>query len=348
MYKRIVIKIGSGVITEDGRLDERAIERIVGQVADLRKAGVETILISSGAGAAGKGILASSGSGGISDRQVFSSVGQIALMTLYAKLFESRDYRCAQILVTKEDFRDKQHYANMKNCFENLLRENIVPIVNENDPIAATGMSFTDNDELAGLIASQLNAEAVIILSGVDGVLQQGKAIAEIGTENISEAEKHIAKEKSATGRGGMKTKFEIAKKLMAQGIATHIANGAKENIILDIVEGKQLGTTFVPERKLSAIKRRLAHAGDFAAGSVYVNKGAEEILLSGQFKSLLPVGITKVEGDFKKGDVILILNESGNKLGAGIAQYDADSARSALGQKGGKALVHYDYLFIG
>lgn len=352
MYKRIVIKIGTGVITENDHLEESVVRDLVRQVVALREEGIETVMVSSGAVATGRSALSLQGAEDVTNRQVYAAVGQVGLMSLYAKLFSEHGYASAQVLVTKEDFRDKNHYASMKGCFENLLRERIVPIVNENDVIARHELSFSDNDELAGLVASQVNADLVVMLSSVDGILEgvsmQGSVIGEVTPETAEALAVHITEAKSAGGRGGMKRKFEIARRLMAQGIEVFVGNGRRHNVLIEIVEGGTFGTRFIPDRKLSAIKRRLSHSEGLSTGTVYIDGRAEEVLMSGEFISLLPVGITKVEGDFKKGDVIEIRNRTKKKIGAGIAQYDAAKALEYCGKKGAKALVHYDYLFIG
>ena len=353
MYKRIVVKVGSRVISDEGRLNEEAVREIVSQISELRAKGIEVILVTSGATATGKGLLSvNEKTHSKDDRQVYASVGQIRLMYLYAKYFSEMGHLCGQILVTKGDFRDKEHYANIKKTFENLLRKDIVPVVNENDAIAISELVFSDNDELAGLIASQINANAVIMLSSVDGVMINAggavSSIPEVYSDTAQEVEKHIDSSTSASGRGGMKTKFEIAKKLMKQGIITHILDGKRTRAILDIVEGKHIGTKFNPEGKLSAVKRRLSHAEGFSAGSAYVNEGAEKILLTQKSCSLLPVGVTKIEGNFKKGDIIEVKGVTGNRLGFGIAQYGAKDAQDFMGKKGAKELIHCDYLLIG
>ena len=354
MYKKVIVKIGSGVISKEGRFDAQVVEHIVEQIVSLNKIGVEIVLITSGAVATGRGILKLNDRvDSIVQKQVFASVGQVKLMSFYSDIFGKHGYTCAQVLVTKEDFRDRQHYLNMKNCLENLLQDNVVPVVNENDVIAITELIFTDNDELAGLIASQLNADAVIILTSVDGVLDgnpndpKSQVIPEIDFAKSSSFEKHITNDKSASGRGGMHTKFGIAKKLAAQGITTHIASGKGQNTIVDLVEGKSVGTKFIPHRKLSATKRRLAYSAGLSKGVVYVNKCAEDILLSKKAISLLPVGIVKVEGVFEKGDVIEIKNEAKKKLGFGIAQYDSQKATDSIGKKKIRALIHCDYMFL-
>jgi len=352
-YKKIVVKVGSRVISDSGKLDEGAVRSIVSQIAELRSRGIEVVLVTSGATATGKELLAmKKPTHTIDERQVFASVGQIRLMYLYAKFFSELGHLCGQILVTKGDFRDREHYANIKHCFQNLLAKGIIPVVNENDAIAISELIFSDNDELAGLIASQLNADAVIILTSVDGVMigegAKTMAVPEIYADTASEIEKYIDASISASGRGGMKTKFDVAKKLMKQGIVVHIVNGTGEHPILDVVEGKPFGTKFVPEKKLSAVKRRLAHAEGFATGVAYVNRGAEEILLTKKAVSLLPIGVTKIDGSFRKGDVIEVRGESGKKLGFGISQCDSVVAKEAVGKKGARPLIHCDYLFIG
>jgi len=354
MYKRVIVKIGSGVISKEGRFDAQVVEHIVEQIVSLNKIGVEIVLITSGAVATGRGILKLNDKvDSIVQKQVFASVGQVKLMSFYADIFGKYGYTCAQVLVTKEDFRDRRHYLNMKNCFENLLQDNVIPVVNENDVIAITELIFTDNDELAGLIASQLNADAVIILTSVDGVFDgnpnnpKSQVISEIDFAKYSLFEKYITADKSAFGRGGMYTKFGIAKKLATQGVATHIVNGKKQNVIVDVIRGKFVGTKFISNRKLSAIKRRLAYSESFSKGVVYVNKCAEDILLSKKVASLLPVGVVMVKGEFEKGDVIEIRNEEKKKLGFGITQYDSKKATDSIGKKRVRALIHYDYIFL-
>lgn len=349
--KRIVIKVGTRVIsTEEGELDQKILKQIVDQVVLLRKRNIEVVLITSGAVGAGKSLLSLKEKNRIIERQVFASIGQVRLMNIYSELFSKHGYLCAQVLVTKEDFRDKEHYFNMRNCFESLLLDNVIPIVNENDVIATTELLFTDNDELAALVASQLNADEVIILTSVDGVLDKNKqVIPEIDFINTREAEKYITPEKSVFGRGGMLTKFNIAGKLSRQGIAAYIVNGKKRNILLDLVKGARAGTKFMPQKKTSALKRRIAYSEGAAKGRVYVNKCAEDMLLSKErIMSLLPIGITAVEGNFNKGDIVEIRNEEKVKLGFGIAQYGSEKIKEAAGAKNGQTFIHYNYMFIG
>jgi len=245
--KRIVIKVGTNVLAKtDSSLDKLILRQVVVQLVKLKQQGWNPVLVSSGAVGAGKSIL---GSIEIQDeairRQVFSAVGQTTLMKRYFELFIEYDVIGAQVLATKEDFTEGEHYQNMVNCFEGLIGEGIVPVVNENDVVSLTELMFTDNDELAGLTAKMIGAEKMIILSNVDGLYDSHKNVVSqipFGDDSFKE---HISVEKSGLGRGGMQSKFEIATNSAAAGIETYIANGKQDNVILDIIEGKQIGTRF-------------------------------------------------------------------------------------------------------
>ena len=252
MKKRIIIKVGTKVLTTmEGRLDVAVVKRLAAQIGAIKKKGNEVILVTSGAMGSGRSLIKPKKDSPVIEKQVLAAVGQVKLMSTYFDAFARHDLICAQVLVTKEDFRDKKHYLNMKNCFENLLRSGAVPVVNENDVVATSELLFTDNDELTGLIASQLKADKVILLTSVDGFLasdgKDGKSrvIHEIKTKNIGSYKKHVSSDKSDGGRGGMTSKFAVAKKLALEGIAVHIGNGKKKNIILDMLSGKRVGTKF-------------------------------------------------------------------------------------------------------
>ncbi|MEI6650891.1 MAG: glutamate 5-kinase [Candidatus Moraniibacteriota bacterium] len=356
MYHRIVVKVGTKVLSgDDGLLDALTIENIVRQISALKKRGVEIVLVTSGAVGSGRAVMGKTiGQETIEDKQVFAAVGQVRLMETYSELFRESGYACAQVLVTKEDFRDRNHYQNMRRCFLNLLRDGIVPIVNENDVIAIRELVFTDNDELAGLVAAQLQADALVILTSVDGILSgspsdpSAKTIPRITVEDLTDARRHITTDKTAAGRGGMLSKFTVAKRLALSGIAVHIADGRKRNVIRDILDEKRIGTTIVPTGKLSGVKRRLAHSEGLAMGAVRVNDCARDILLSKERPiSLLPVGITGIDGDFRKDDVVEIRDRNDFRLGFGIAKFDATQVKELAGTKNGRAVIHRDSMFI-
>lgn len=354
-YQRIVVKVGTNVLTrEDGLLDITNISQLTDQLAELKKTGLEVILVSSGAVGAGRAILSvPPGLNKVVRRQILSSVGQVRLMETYRQLLANHGLLCGQVLATKEDFRDRQHYLNMQNCFQALLRDRIVPIVNENDVVAVTELMFTDNDELAGLVAAMINADALIILSSVDGVLDgplddpATRVIPEIDC-TLPDTLRFIQPARSSGGRGGMQTKFRIARKAASVGIDTYIANGRRAGILPAILSGQYVGTLFRGGEALSNLKRWLAYNEPDHAGDVYINAGAEAILSAARkASSLLPVGIVRITGNFQKGDLLRIYSEDQRPLGMGIAQYSADMARGYMGQQGKKALVHYDYLYI-
>jgi len=256
---RIVVKVGTNVLTKtDGTLDKPIFHQLAVQLVKCIEQGWCPILVSSGAVGAGRSIL---GDCNIADeavqRQVLSSVGQATLMKRYYELFNAYDIICAQVLATKEDFAEGDHYQNMVNCFEGLLSQGIVPIVNENDVVSLSELMFTDNDELAGLTARMVSANKLIILSNVDGVFngipgEEGSSlIKEIDGSNLASMELDF-NQKSSNGRGGMQSKFNVAVKCSKAGIETFIANGKKEHVLTEILNGNNLGTHFLANEILN------------------------------------------------------------------------------------------------
>lgn len=356
-YKKITVKIGSNVLTKaDGMLNIAQIAHIVDQIAFLRKKGVEVVLVSSGAVAAGRAsITLEKKIDTVSQRQLWSALGQVKLISRYSDFFEEHGLVCAQVLTTKENFSDRRHYLNMKNCFTTLLDNEVVPIVNENDTISVTELMFTDNDELSGLIASIVDSEALILLTNVDGVYTEhpnnknAELIEQIELNDTS-AEEGISTERSDFGRGGMLTKHRIARKVASNGVGVHIANGTYNNVLIDLMntEANLKHTYFVPNPKTtSSVKRWIAHSDDFAKGEVVINKGASDALCSDKAVSLLPSGITKVNAKFKKDDLIRIIDEQENVIGIGKASYDSDKIETKKLSEKQKPTVHYDYLYI-
>lgn len=346
---KIVVKVGTNVLTTaDGLLNQSVMQGLVDQLAELKKRGVEVVLVSSGAMGAGRPLIKfSKKPSRIIERQMLASVGQTRLINAYDKLFSKHNYLCAQVLATKEDFRDRKHYLNMKNCLGGLLNDQIIPIINENDVVSVDELMFTDNDELAGLLSSMLNADALMLLTNVDGVMEDGRVIPIVDFKNTN-IYKCISPTKSSFGRGGMITKCKIAERMSQVGIKTHIINGTKSNIILDVLNGESVGTTFIPQKETSGLKKWIAQAEGQEKGEVIIDDKAVEILTSAErAASLLPVGITNVSGSFKKDDIVKIKNQKGDSIGLGVAQYGSKKAKEVIGKKGEKPLVHYDYLFI-
>lgn len=244
MKKRITIKVGSNILTKpDGNLDFTRMSSLVDQIVELHKRGFEIVLVSSGAVASGRGEMHMDASGldEVSARQLFSAVGQAKLMNRYFELFRNDGIFCGQVLTTKENFLTQDHYDNQKRCVEVMLANGVVPIINENDAVSVTELMFTDNDELSGLIAQMVGAEKLIILSNVDGIFDgdpanpQSRVIAEIHPSDS--VENFISKEKSSFGRGGMFSKCSVARKIAESGIPVVIANGRRENILLNLFD---------------------------------------------------------------------------------------------------------------
>jgi len=231
----------------DSSLDKLIIRQIVVQLVKLKQQGWNPVLVSSGAVGAGRNILQNIQ---IEDeairRQVFSAVGQTTLMKRYFELFIEYEIVSAQVLATKDDFTEGEHYDNMINCFEGLISQGIIPVVNENDVVSLTELMFTDNDELAGLTARMIGADKLIILSNVDGLYNPHQQVVHEVPYGDDSFREFISSEKSGLGRGGMHSKFEIATKCAEAGIETYIANGKIDNVILEIADGQSVGTKFL------------------------------------------------------------------------------------------------------
>jgi glutamate 5-kinase len=358
--KRLVVKVGTHVLTGgDGCLNLDSIEDIKDQVLEIRKQGIEVILVSSGAVGAGRCLINNiKNTDPIYKRQVLASVGQVELMNVYRKIFFKNDCLVGQILASRDDFRDREHYLNIRNCLEALLKEKIIPIINENDSVSVDKIMFTDNDELAGLVASMIGADILVILTDVMGIYDrdpkdaEAKVIRKIDpadSEIIKEIEKRSAS-RSTCGRGGIISKINTAFKAANLGITVYVASGKIKTALIDILDGKKMGTKIIAQKSTSQVKRWLAHSSwDQSKSSIYINEGAVETLQNEKkASSLLPVGIEKIKGDFLKGELIRIFSYKDQKLvGVGIAQYDSKTAAKILGKKGQKPLIHYDYLYL-
>ena len=355
--KRIAVKIGSNVLTrKDGTLDITRMSALVDEVAELHHAGIEIVLISSGAVASGRSeVKVGKKLDSVSARQLYSAVGQAKLINRYYELFREHGLKCGQVLTTKENFGSRTHYLNQKHCMEGMLEHGVIPIVNENDTISVTELMFTDNDELSGLIATMMGMDALIILSNIDGIYNGNPAdpasrvipVVERGKTDLAS---YVQTGRSSFGRGGMLTKCHIAQKVADEGILVVIANGKRSNILVDLLKDPETipCTRFLPAVKpVSSVKKWIAHSEGFAKGEIHINKGAEEALLAPKATSLLLVGVTQVVGDFEKDDIVRIVNEEGKLLGVGCAGYGSEEARALIGSRDLKPLVHYDYLYI-
>jgi glutamate 5-kinase len=242
----------------------------------------------------------------------------------------------------------------MKNCISAMLENEVLPIVNENDTVSINELMFTDNDELSGLISSMMDCKSLFILTNVDGVYNgipgtTGIELIKKIDQDSDELDQYISSMKSGFGRGGMITKCSIARKIASEGTDVFIANGTRDSIITDIVRRKDVPYThFVASiKRKTGVKKWLSHSDTFTKGAVIINSGAKEALLGEKATSLLMIGITRVEGFFKSGDIVRIFDEKGNNIGLGKSQYDSKKAEQYIGEKLGKPFIHYDYLVL-
>lgn len=252
--ERIVVKVGTNVLTnKDNRILGPVLKELVRQISVLYERDIMVVLVSSGAAIAGKEIL---GDTEIKDasvrRQVYSSVGQPRMMRHYYSIFHDFGMRCGQVLATKRDFDPGKHRENMINCYEGLLGEGIIPIANEDDAVSLTMSMFSDNDELASLVAELLDADRLIILSDTDGLYtghpndKNSRKLNQVKVNQNVEQYVKASNKKEGEGRGGMKSKLKVAKGTARKNIPTYIANGKRENVIVDIVDNKEVGTKFI------------------------------------------------------------------------------------------------------
>ncbi len=358
-YKKIVVKIGTSVLAaKDGKIDKGIVEKIVAQISHLLDKGLKVVIVSSGAICAGRGILKNSGNA-LSDLQAMASVGQSELMHLYGEAFRKRNYCVGQILLTQDDFDDRRRYLNIKYTIDALLssKKIVVPIVNENDTVSTEEIKLGDNDRLSSLVADLCGADALILLTDVDGLRDKDNRIIRF-VEDISEDIKKLVDKKDLSyTKGGMATKLEAVQKSIHSGIDCYIAKGTKENVILDLLEGKCIFTYFKAKQvKARAKKRWIAHSSK-VKGKIVVDDGAKIALIS-RHSSLLASGITGKTGSFKAGDVVGICDSRKKEFARGLSNYSSKEIErikglktreieSVLGYKDHDEVVHRDNLVI-
>ena len=355
---KIVVKVGTqSILSDDGKPIESALCAIVEQIVQLQAKGNQVVLVSSGAVGFGRNVarqmLSKEYGSSIGEKQVLASLGQHELMHVYTSMFKQHNILASQLLLTKQDFHTRQNYLNIIRIINAILsHKNIIPIVNENDSVAIEELMFTDNDELAGLIAAQINADKLIILSNVEGVYTVHPNDPHTELIKIIDPKSgwpNISSTKSTQGRGGMISKLSTARKMSKLGIMTHIASMKCGSTITKLVMNERIGTTILPSKRKSNIKRWIAYNNtENKSGSITVNNCLYEILKDNKrIISILPVGIENYTGNFKKNDVINILAPNNKVIGMGLARYDAEKLKELLGQKSKPAFIHYDHLHI-
>lgn len=311
--KRVVIKVGTNTLCKsDGTLDYDYIDDLARQVVQLGKRKVQSIIVTSGAIGSGRSELGLNGrQTDIAEKQACAAVGQTTVMLAYREAFRKHGIGAAQILLTYGAFSDRERYTNLRKTIDELFRMKVVPVVNENDVISTDEINecFGDNDKLSALVASKVDADLLIMLTDVDGLYDRNPAADDdaILIDTVDEITKDIERiagvRRNERSVGGMKTKIDAAKITMQSGVHLVIANGRIMDIVLKVVKGEEVGTMFVPNRRYSNRERWILFASP--RGKIIVDAGAKRALKEG--KSLLPMGIVRVEGDFEEGDVVRI-----------------------------------------
>ena len=334
----VVVKVGSSFLTsKHNQINKYKLQRIVSQICRLKKSNINVVLVSSGAVVSGMHLSGYSlRPKNIIDLQAIAAIGQSELMHNYSLLFRKEKIITAQILLTPEVLHNRQRYLNARNTILNLLKKNIIPIVNENDTVATDELKFGDNDQLSALVSVLIDAKLLIILSDVEGVYGlEGKIIKKIDEidENISGLDKGSGKQ---TTVGGMTAKFAAAKIAVNAGIAVVIANGSKSDILLKLIESDQAGTWFMPKKnKISGKKRWIAFSCR-SRGKIFIDHGAQLAIIQ-KGKSLLSSGISSIDGNFSQGDLVVICGEQGNQIAKGLVNYSALELEKIKGVKTSK-----------
>lgn len=339
--KRIVVKIGSNILAHGNEgLDMERIASIAHDIAEIHNSGCDIVLVSSGAIAAGmKKLVLKEKPKTIKFKQAAAAVGQSSLMWAYEKSFGEYNKKVAQVLLTRDDFSDRKKYINSKNTLLTLLSYNIIPIVNENDTVSTDEIRFGDNDFLASLVASLIEAEKLIILSDVDGLYTEDPRkndraeiihfVEDITPELLQKA----GKEGSVVGTGGMYSKLLAAQRAINHGIIVHIISGRRKGILKTHNEGGHQGTLFRPKKeRLSSRKGWIAY-GSRSKGNIIVDDGAVKAIIQGG-KSLLPSGILAIEGNFETGDAVYCLDSEGNRIAKGLINYSSPEINRIKGRK--------------
>jgi len=349
--KKMVIKIGSSSLTlKTGGLDRANIEKFVNEVSSLAKRGIEVMIVTSGAIAAGlEDLNISKKPQEITLLQAAASIGQVELMKLYGDLFSKNGLKIGQILLTQEDTTRREQYLNIRNTIRNLIDLGVIPLINENDSAAVDEIKFGDNDELAALVSVLAEADVLVILTDIEGMYDKNprtsrdaKLISYIDRidKNIESAAGGIG---STYGIGGMESKIKAAKICSFSGIKTIIADSRRINVLDEILAGKNVGTFFAPQtmKKVKSIKKWIAF-GMKTKGAIIIDKGAEEAVLN-KGKSILPVGVVKVSGKFNKGDTLKVFSMDNKLIAKGISNYSSDDILKIKGKNQKKILSEFN-----
>ena len=332
--RRIVVKVGTNAICQPaGRPDEEAIAALAEQIAAVMASGVRVTMVASGAIGAGIGELDLERRPKTTPHlQAAAAVGQGQLMRTFHDIFARYGVRVAQVLVTRNDFEDHQRYLNIRNTLAALEEYGALAIINENDTVAIEELRYGENDVLAAIVANMLGADLLVLLTVVDGVLS-GADVVDVITRVDDDTMSLVGASASKFGTGGMATKLQAADMVIRAGEAAVIANARTPKILTRLLAGEQLGTVFVPAQRKMSSKRRWIGLTASPVGKVIVDSGAAGALLK-RGKSLLPSGVTGVEGTFAKGDMVAIVDDRGAEIARGLTNYSAGQIEAIKGLK--------------
>ena len=338
-YQRWVVKIGSALLTNEGQgLDHQAIKAWVAQMAQLRQYGIDIILVSSGSVAEGMSRL------GLTQRpkalyqlQAAAAVGQMGLIQTYESFFQQHHLHTAQILLTHDDLSNRQRYLNARSTLTELLKMGVVPIINENDTVTTDEIRFGDNDTLAGLVCHLVDADMLVILTDQQGVYDADPRI-KSDAQLLSQTDaydtallKMAGDSKGTLGRGGMATKIRAARLAARSGAPTVIVSGRESNILLRVQTGENIGTLLLAEQTALVARKQWLASHLQMKGRLHLDVGAVDALCHAG-KSLLPVGVVKSQGTFKRGEMVVCLNPDGIEVAYGLANYNHDEVLQILG----------------
>ncbi len=344
--KRIVVKLGTNILrNEEGYVSLPRIFSFIEDMSSLVKSGKEVILITSGAVGLGRKRLGLEGTTGTALKQACAAIGQGKLMSIYESGFDGYGLVAAQILLTEDDFGIRTRYLSLRTTLNKLLELGVIPVINQNDTVSSIEVDpryehmqvcFSDNDKLSALVASELDADLLLILSDVDGLYDKNpkensdaKIIPVV--KEVTDEILELGTDASDGGRGGMRTKLMAARMVTRFGGKVLIANGKIPYVIKKVFEGEEIGTMFLPQTQgLSDKKRWIGYATNII-GKIKVNQGAKKALVEKE-KSLLPIGVIEVIHEFNKGDVISIIDENEHEFARGMVNYDSESCRKVIG----------------
>ena len=362
--RRIVVKVGSGVLAAKNGLNNRVISGITKDISVLRKNGIDVILVSSGAIASGmKKIGLAKRPVTIFDQQATAAVGQASLMMAYENAFARHNLKVAQILITRDDLNHRGRYLNARNTVFTLLSWHIIPIINENDTVVADEIQFGDNDNLSAMVTNMAEADLLVLLTDMDGLFDKNPR--EHTDANIIPLVKKVDRSvmgyagslTGTFGTGGMASKLKAAQQATVGGIPVVIANGHKQEILTDIFAGKEVGTLFMPQDSNLCRRKQWIAFTKAQKGKIIIDQGASNALQK-RGKSLLPSGIIKVIGRFSQGDSVLLLDKDGQQLAVGMVNYPSgdinkiagirsSEIESVLGYKIDDEVIHRDNLVV-